>query len=608
MKKKIRKLFNEHLGNISKKGGLKIPYFIFTISIILTMAVAYFFYSNAKTIDSKRFASDVLKVKAVIKSRLDTYISILRAGRGYISASDNVNRDRFREFTENLRLKNNYPGVQAIGFVKFFTAPEKEAVEKQMRSEGFPDFTVKPDTPRNEYQSIIYIEPFNERNKKAHGFDMSSEATRKLALDTARDTGNYTISGKVVLIQDELKPQPGFIIFAALYKGNKTPETVEERRKQLDGFVFGAFQAFEFTTEVINDLKTSEIAFKIYDNEVNEANLLAIGNDEQSLFISDLKEQNEIDVGGRKWIVTYTALEKFKANSLTWWTPIIFLLGLATSVILFFLSLSQSRANIKLSQIAKDLAQSETEVQKLLESEQNAREIAEKSNKVKDEFISIISHEMRTPLNSISGWVQILKSDSLPQITKDRAISKINKNLRSQVSLVDEMIDFSDTTSFQKQDKWEQKSFTELVETCLGEINNQFVNRQLNLTKEFGEQDFYIFCDKEKVKKAVLHLLNNALKFTPKDGLITVNLSLKDSVGELKITDTGEGISSENLSDIFNVFNQLDASTTRKYGGLGLSLAIVKKIVEGHSGKIIAESEGLGKGSTFTVTLPVSKN
>jgi len=608
MKKKIPKLIDEYLGNISKKSGLKIPYFVFTISIVVTTAVTYFFYSNAKTIDSQRFANDIIKIQASIESRLDTYIALLRAGRGFFRASKNVNKNSFYEFVKNLNLRNYYPGVQAIGYSKVFTAQEKDELEKRLRSEGLFDFKITPDTPRDLYQSIIYLEPLDERNRKALGFDMSSEAVRKLALEAARDRGMYATTGKIVLVQeDESQPQPGFLIYVPVYKSEKIPETIEERRTQIDGFIYSPFRVADFTKDIVHDLKTSEISLKIYDNEVNETNLLAFWNDDQSLTNSDLKEQNEIDVGGRKWIVIYTPLEKFKANSLTWWTPIIFFLGLVTSVILFFLSLSQSRANIKLSQIAKDLAQSETEVQKLLESEQNAREIAEKSNKVKDEFISIISHEMRTPLNSISGWVQILKSDSLPQITKDRAISKINKNLRSQVSLVDNMIEFSDTTSFQKQDKLEQTSFSELVDNCLEETNEQFITRQLNLTKELPEQHFFVFCDKEKIKKAVLYLLNNAIKFTPKGGLITVNLSLKDNRGELRITDTGEGISSEHLLDIFNVFNQLDSSTTRKYGGLGLSLAIVKKIVEGHSGKIIAESEGLGKGSTFTLTLPVSK-
>ncbi len=609
MKNSIRKLRDNYLGNISNKSSLKIPYFVFTISIVITITVTYFFYLNSNKIDEVRFNNDVLKIQTTIGSRLGTYIALLRAGRGYISASDNINKVRFKEFVGSLRLETFYPSVQAIGFSKVFTDQEKDALENRMRSEGFLNFTITPETPRKDYHSIIYIEPFDERNEKALGFDMSSEPIRKMALDIARDTGVYAISGKVVLVQDSgSQLQPGFLIYLPIYQGDKLPETVDERRKQIDGYIYSPFRAFEFIKDVVNESKINTVSFKIYDNSINENNLLGVGNENETVTNSDITAQNEIEVGGRKWIITYTPSTTFKTQSLTWWTPIIFLLGLTTSVILFFLSLSQSQTNLKLGKIAKDLAQSETEVQKLLESEQEAREIAEKSNKVKDEFISIVSHEMRTPLNSISGWVNILKSDSLTKETKVRAIGKINKNLRSQVNLVEDMIDFANQTSVQNYDKWQKVSFSELVDKCLAETNENVIEQKLNLTKEFNGEKFYIRCDQEKVKKVVLHLLNNAIKFTPEGGKITLNINVANNHLELKIADTGEGIIPELLPNIFEIFNQSDSSTTRKHGGLGLSLAVARKIVEGHKGKITAVSEGLGKGSIFTITLPLSKN
>jgi signal transduction histidine kinase len=609
MRTKLLKIRDDYLGDISKKSGLKIPYFVFTISVIVTVAVTFYFYNNAKTIDSQRFANDVIKIDSALESRLDTHITLLRAGRGFFRATNNINRQRFTEFVENLELKKFYPGVQGIGYSKVFTAAEKANLENRIREEGYLDFQIKPDTEREIYQSTIYIEPFDGLNKKAHGFDMSTDPVRRQALEIARDTGNYATSGKVNLLDEgEGHSLSGFLIFLPVYKGEQIPETLEERQRQLDGFIFSPFRAGDFVKDVINESKTNTVYFKIYDSEIGEKNLLAIGNDFSTISNSDLSEQTEIDVGGRKWIITYKPLTTFRAQSLTWWTPIIFLLGLLTGVILFVLSLSQTRTNIKLFRLAKELTASEAEVQKLLASEQKARETAEKSNRVKDEFISVVSHEMRTPLNAIGGWVEILKHESIDDQTRDRALDKIKKNLRSQVGLVEEMIDFSDESFLQHQDRWQKVSLAEIIEECLSEKIEEIQSRKIHISEDFRDEGAFIRCDREKIKKAILNLLDNAAKFTPVDGLITVKTRSRKKMVELKITDSGEGINSEQLPTIFEIFNQSDTSTTRKYEGLGVGLANARKIIKGHGGKITARSEGSGQGSTFTIMLPISKD
>lgn len=604
----VQKKETEILDETSKKSLLKIPYFVLTISLIVTISVTYFYYSSAKTIDAQRFESRTNKIKSEIENRVNIYIALLRAGRGFFYASEKVEREEFAKFVENLNLRNQYPGVLAIGFSKIFSPEEKDALVRQMKSDGFSDFTIKPDTPRDEYNLIIYIEPLNERNRVALGFDMSSEPTRKLAMDSARDRGLFATSGRVILVQEKVEEaQPGFLIYVPVYKNKEVPETIEERRNQIEGFIYSPFRANEFVKDVVREGGIDEVSFKIYDYELNENNLLATGNEELGINDSVLRGQNEVEFGSRKWVITYTPTKRFQSQSLVWWTPIIFFLGLAICIILFFLSLSQSRTNLNLIRTADDLAASGVIVQTLLESEKAARENAEQSGKVKDEFLATISHELRTPLNVIGGWVNILKLSGVEKETTEKAIETINKNLRMQANLVEQMLIFSDKEFLINSKNWQNISLADLITECFEQINQKINEKNLVLIKNLTQDETKIYGDKEKLRQAFIYLLDNSIKFTPSGGTISVDLSKLDKQISTKITDTGEGISKEMMPHIFEGFRQSDSSTIRKYSGLGLGLAVAKKIVEGHHGTIKVESEGLQKGAVFTVNLPLAK-
>lgn len=603
MKSRIIKVKDDIFGDISNKTSLRIPYFVFTISLIATCVITYYFYSSAKTIDSQRFTTEVTKVRNAINTKLETYLALLRASRGYFKSSENVDKKSFEDFVSSLRLREIYPGIQGIGYSIIFTQAEKAELEKRMLEEGHQTFSVRPDTPRDEYQSIIYIAPIDDRNLRAVGFDMSSEPTRKLAIDTARDSGVYAITGKVLLMQDT--ETPGFLIYLPVYKSEDIPQTLEERREKIQGFIYSPFRANEFVKDVLKELSNKSITFKIYDENRDENNLLAIGNAEEKSGSTSFIEESRIELNNRHWVIVYTPTSAFTSQSLVWWTPIIFILGLTFSVILFVLSLSQLRTNEKLIKTAQDLAFSQLEVQKLLESEMEAREKAENAGRVKTEFISTVSHELRTPLNAIAGWLTILKSNNLNPETKTKAIETIDKNLRSQVNLVEDMIIFSDASYLNNLNLEEIFSFNELIKDCLEQLKSKAKEKEISIFSELSAEKNTIKGNSAKLKKTILRLFDNAIKFTPNQGQISVYLSSDDKELELKIVDTGEGIEPEKLSLVFGDFRQLDSSYTRKRGGLGLGMAIAKKVIGFHHGEISAHSEGVGKGTTILIKLPL---
>jgi signal transduction histidine kinase len=609
MASKFQKFKSDFLVQVNNKSILRIPYFVLTISLIVTVAITYFYYSSAKRIDSDRFRNQTNRIKEELENRLDTYIALLRAGRGFFYAKQDVDRLEFNRFIENLNLRKNYPGVYAIGYARVIKADEKDAVVAQMRREGAADFSIKPDLPaRDEYRSIVYIEPLDERNRLALGYDMSTEANRKAAMDTACDTGVYATSGRVTLVQETEPEAPGgFLIYVPVYKSGTIPATVEERRRDLKGFLYSPFRSGEFVKDVTGDGTLNEVAFRIYDNEFDESNLLATANPDEKMTEFPLEGRNEIEFNNRKWVIVYTSTSRFHKQSLIWWTPIIFFLGLAISVILFFLSLSQSRTNQNLIRTANDVAVSAATIRNLLVREQEARGNAEKSAKVKDEFLATVSHELRTPLNVIGGWVNILKLSGVDDEIKRRAIETINKSLRAQANLVEQMLIFSDKEFLVNPEKWQKIGFTGLVDECLEKFDGRLKDKKLTLEKHLPDTDLGVLGDRDKLTQALSCLLDNSTKFTPPSGTIVVDLQRNGDRLFLRIDDTGEGISPEMLPHIFEGFRQSDSSTVRRHSGIGLGLAISKKIFEAHQGTIEVQSEGPQKGSSIIVTLPLAR-
>jgi signal transduction histidine kinase len=264
----------------------------------------------------------------------------------------------------------------------------------------------------------------------------------------------------------------------------------------------------------------------------------------------------------------------------------------------------ETSARLKLEIIADRLTESEAQKQKLLENEQKARLLAEQANTTKDEFIAVVSHELRTPLNAIAGWTKILKTNNLSANTKNLALEKINKSLRLQTMLVEELLDYSQILSGNINYEEKPVNFSDLFENISPGIEASAQERNIEFVKDNRLNGHLILGDEAKLKIVIYNLLTNAVKFTQSGGRIETQLSETDGKIQMIVKDNGKGMSSEFLPQIFDRFSQADTSTTRNYGGLGLGLTISKHIVKLHNGSIEANSEGIGTGSVFTIKFP----
>lgn len=237
--------------------------------------------------------------------------------------------------------------------------------------------------------------------------------------------------------------------------------------------------------------------------------------------------------------------------------------------------------------------------------EQEARMQAETANRAKDDFLANLSHELRTPLNVMLGWVQLLKTGSADTEVYSRAIDAIERSARTQKKLVEDLLDISRIVNDNLQVTMQPLDPASVVRPAVEGMRPVAEARNIDLSLEVDADGSIINGDKERLQQVVDNLLSNAIKFTPEGGAVNVSLTKKDGSCIITVADNGKGIDLEFLPHIFERYAQGPSTKSTRRGGLGLGLAIVRRIVEMHDGTISANSEGEGKGASFVVTLPL---
>jgi signal transduction histidine kinase len=240
----------------------------------------------------------------------------------------------------------------------------------------------------------------------------------------------------------------------------------------------------------------------------------------------------------------------------------------------------------------------------LLASERAARGEAERASRMKDEFLATLSHELRTPLNAILGWSQILAMGDCGPEDLAEGLKIIERNARAQTQIIDDLLDMSRIISGKVQLDVRPVDLLPIISTAVETLRPAAMAKSIRVLTDFKASQVSINADPGRLSQVLWNLLSNAIKFTPRDGSVRVVVDETDSNISLSVMDTGEGIPAEFVPFVFDRFRQADATTSRRHGGLGLGLSIVKQLVELHGGAVQCQSDGPGKGATFTVTLP----
>ena len=238
---------------------------------------------------------------------------------------------------------------------------------------------------------------------------------------------------------------------------------------------------------------------------------------------------------------------------------------------------------------------------KLLQQAEDLR----RANQLKDEFLAIVSHELRTPLNPILGWSQLLATGKLNESQIVMGIETIGRNAKLQAQLIDDLLDVSRILRGKLDLKIFPLNLKSIIQSAINTVQLAANAKSIQIKTKFESKTLEVLGDAARLQQIVWNLLSNAIKFTPEGGLISVKLERDNTEALVRVEDTGQGIDAEFLPYVFDRFRQAESSSTRKFGGLGLGLAIVRNLTELHGGSVVVSSPGLGRGAIFSVKLPL---
>jgi signal transduction histidine kinase len=263
-----------------------------------------------------------------------------------------------------------------------------------------------------------------------------------------------------------------------------------------------------------------------------------------------------------------------------------------------------SKTREELRATKADLKLRLTNLEEALQRERMYREQAEAGNRLKDEFLATVSHELRTPLNAIVGWSHLLNQGRLDASTSTRAVESIERNAKAQAQMIEDLIDVSGLAAGTLRLKVAEVELGVVIHEAINALRSDAEAKGIKVVVEADAACEPIIADSRRLQQVIWHLLNNAIKFTPPNGRVCIHLKKTQREVAIVVEDSGQGIEADCLDCVFEKFWQADRSTTRRHGGMGVGLSIVRYLVELHGGFVSAESEGPGRGSRFLVRLP----
>jgi PAS domain S-box-containing protein len=676
--------------------GAWTPYLVLATGLLVTGLWAFHLQESAREKDRLRFQNLAHQTQTTIENRVETYVGLLRAGRGLFAATGGVGQETFRTFIDRLELARRYPGVQGIGFAR-------RVIEEGGR----------------EAYRVAYIEPLDRHNQVLLGYDLAMDPVRREALARAVDSGQAAATRRLLLGRElDETPQPGFQIFLPVFL------EPTGRRSVPGGFVFGTFRARDLLEGILDPEGSSAIRFRVYDGLDYRSEALmydSLQSGEGPARASPrLLEESALDVAGTTWGLSFSVLPGFDQTAEETILPFVLLGGLLVSLALFLVTRAEAAARHQAEEIAAELRRSE---ERLRESEWRLRSLVEadiigisigelggrileandaflelvgyrredfvdgqvswidltpeefrpldvaaleemartgrhhpyekeylrkdgsrvpvlvgaaalgnglavgfsldlserkdleealhqrvaelhEADRRKNEFLAMLGHELRNPLAPILSAVEVLRLTDSEEPRQRWATEVVERQAINMKRLIDDLLDVSRITRGTIVLRKERLEIGEVVERAAESSRALMRERQHELVVSPPPAPAFVEGDPVRIEQILVNLLNNAAKYTDPGGRVEISAASRDGQAIIRISDTGTGIPGEMLPRVFEMFMQGDRSLDRSQGGLGLGLTLVRRLVELHGGKVEADSDGPGKGSTFTVRLP----
>lgn len=569
-----------------------LDWIIVSMGLLSTILVTYYVSQKNKKEDLLRFEYETNSMVRRIQNRMDSYEGTLIQVRAFLRNASSIDRNDLHKFIQDTEIFERFPGLQGIGFSQIIDPKNLPSHIAEMRKE-ISGYKVFPEGKRNLYSSITLLEPEDRRNKKALGFDMYSEETRRKAMDEAVEKNTAVMTEKIILIQEDLENvKLGFNVYLPHFKKGVDLSSAEARKKGLLGFVYSPFRAEQLFKAIFSEIDMI-LDIEIYESEMNPEHLYF--DFRESTEPSELEEIREININERTLILRATPLENFPKAASTQKTALVFFSG----TFLTFLFYSIYLFTRKQMQIARTMA---NEKQMLLEKEKE--HVA-----ARDDFLSIASHELKTPLTSLKLQAQVMQrsiNKKDPSAFSEEKVKNLVKQIDNQTTrltrLVDDMLDISRIRTGRLKMEKSEVDLSELIRDVIERLRPQFMKAIGEIPKTEFQQGIKGHWDRFRLEQVLTNLFTNAIRYGNGKPIL-VRTELHGNQANICVIDKGIGIARENTEKIFERFERAGMSAS-EVSGLGLGLFITNQIIKAHGGHIRVESE-LGKGSTFIAEIPL---
>ena len=595
-----------HLSDIKGLRSLllsgKTAWIVLALGLLATLWAWYVTHEAAQEKERLRFDFRVQETENAILKRMQDYEQLLRGASGLFAASQSVVREEWNAYINSLKIEERYPGIQAVGFSQWIPAEQLDAHVQQVRAQGFPTYSIKPPGVRPQYTPIIFIEPFEGRNRFAFGYDMFSESVRRRAMERARDSGLPTLSGKVTLIQETNGDvQAGTLLFLPVYTNGMPQNTPVERRAALSGFVYGAFRVDDFMSGVLGREKAdarTDIDLEVFDG-TRPSRESVLYDDDTALHAMEVgykpmfEHSSVIDIQGATWTLYFSTLTPFKTTTIDMQKPAVILtIGVMLSFLLFKILTLRKK-------VEDDLRRFNEALEVRIKERTHQLELASKEL---ESFSYSIAHDLRTPLRALSGFSQVLADDYANELddTAKNYLKRIQAASQRMGQLIDDLLKLSRVARTELQ--FTTVDLRDMVEKVHAKLQHREPERTVTLTTPVSA---VVQADPRLLEIAIENLLNNAWKFTRKTAQPGIEFGKTEQAGETVyfIRDNGVGFDMSYVNKLFKPFERLHSDN--EFEGTGIGLSIVSRIITRHGGRVWAEGHP-GDGATFYFTLAAS--
>lgn len=528
--------------------------------------------------------------RTAIQQRFGDYESILVGASGFYSASQVVESQEWEKYVDSYDY-TVYDGLRSVGFARYLQNDQVESFISDLNTREGTSLSMYPQTSNPNHAVAIHSRWLTNESTSPLGFDMLTEPKRRNAIERARNTGSASMTETVRLLSDPntSKSQPSFLIYVPVYDSSKPRSTADERRDAMIGLTFASFKS----NELFNNLSLSgdqkAIAFKAYNGAVSPQNLIY-----QSPNFEEISEHNDVlmrskvvELFGQKWTFSYAFDKNGIISASQRDTPLLVIIaGISLAILLSFI------VHMLLKARAYEL------------SLQKEHDIA----LARDELLSLASHQLRTPATTVKQYLgMVLQGFSGEVSEQQRALlSKAYTGNERQLYVINEMLHLAKVDSGRIQLARRQVNMGKLIQEIIIDQENESSAAGHVVIFRTPKRAVILHIDEHMLRMAIENLLNNAIKYTPEAGTISIKLGSNGSVATISITDSGVGISPEDIPKLFQQFTRIINERTELVGGTGIGLYLANHLVLLHGGSISVKSK-VNVGTTFTIHIPTEE-